>query len=178
MPDVRGRTLLVLTAVVLSACGSAGPKHSSGPPKHVSISFVYATTALNAMQEMALGAKAAAQQSPGVDFTEIAPPGLPNGDAAEASLFQAAAKASHAGVAYQTLSTDHMVAPLQQAQAAGVPVVAVDTPPPPSTGVDTFVGNSNFQLGEMLATQVLKRIPVGAAGQVVIGSSLIGLPVL
>jgi ribose transport system substrate-binding protein len=135
------------------------------------MSFVYATTVLNAMQEMAMGAKAAAQQSPGVDLTEVAPATAPDGDAAEAGLFQTAVGRSPGGVAYQVLNTDSFVRPLQRAHSSGVPLVAVDTPPPPSTGVDTFVGNSNFEVGQMLAREMLKRIPAGVAGQVVIGSS-------
>jgi ribose transport system substrate-binding protein len=162
---------VALAAVVLSACGSSSPARPGGAARHVGISFVYATTALNAMQEMAMGAKAAAQQSPGVDLNEVAPSTAPNGDATEASLFRTAVGRSPGGIAYQALSTDNIVQPLQKAHAAGVPLVAVDTPPPPSTGVDTFVGNSNFEVGQMLATEMLDRIPAGAAGQVVIGTS-------
>jgi ABC-type sugar transport system substrate-binding protein len=140
---------------------------------------VYSTAALNAMQEMAMGAKAAAQESPGVDFTAVAPTGAPATSAPEeANLLQAAASTSRGGIAYQTLVPDALIQALQRAHSSGIPLVAVDAAPPPSTGVDTFVGNSNFEVGQMLATEMLKRIPAGATGQVVVGNSFPGLSVL
>jgi ABC-type sugar transport system substrate-binding protein len=169
---------LALVAMTVSACGSV----SSGQPggsKHVSVTFVYSTAALNAMQEMAMGAKAAAQESPSVDFTAVAPSGAPATSAPdEANLLQAAARTSRGGIAYQTLAPDALIQALQRAHSSGIPLVAVDAAPPPSTGVDTFVGNSNFEVGQMLATEMLKRIPAGATGQVVVGNSFPGLSLL
>jgi ribose transport system substrate-binding protein len=168
---------LALAAAVVSACGSTGTSRSSAGPKHVSISFVYASTLTNAFQEMAMGAKAAAQQSPGVDFTEAAPPEAPN-VGAEAKLLQFAIRSSRDGVAYETVAPDALLQPLREAQAAGVPMVAVDAAPPPSSGVDTFVGNSNFEVGQQLATRMLQQIPAGATGQVVVGNAHPGFGVL
>jgi ribose transport system substrate-binding protein len=169
---------LALVVMTVSACGSAS-SGQSGAAKHVSVSFVYSTAALNAMQEMAMGAKAAAQESPGVDFTAVAPTGPPaTSGPDEAKLLQAAARTSRGGIAYQTLAPNVHIQALQRVHSSGVPLVAVDAAPPPSTGVDTFVGNSNFEVGQMLATQMLKRIPAGAAGQVVVGNSFPGLSVL
>jgi ABC-type sugar transport system substrate-binding protein len=170
---------LALAAAIVSGCGAAGASQSGGAAKQVSISFVYAAArGLNALDEMAMGAKAGAQDSPGVTFKEMAPPGPGMDGPAEVGLFQAAVKASKDGVAFVTFDPDLFLQPLQQAHSSGVPVVAVDTPPPPNTGVGTFVGNSNFEVGQMLATEMLDRIPAGATGQVVIGTTLPGLPVL
>jgi ABC-type sugar transport system substrate-binding protein len=177
MPQLKPLHGLVLAAAIASACGSGGSA-SSGGVKHVNISFVYSTTTLNAMQEMALGAKAAAQQTPGVSFTEEAPPGTGTDGQAQANLFKSTLKTAKDGVAFQTLTPDAFVQPLQQAASSGIPLVAVDAPPPPSSGVDLFVGNSNFEVGQMLALEMLKRIPSGATGQIVIGNSFPGLPVL
>jgi ribose transport system substrate-binding protein len=165
---------LALAVAVVAACGSTG----SIRPKHVSISYVYATTLTNAMQEMAMGAKAAARQSPGVDFTEAAPPGMANGGAEEAKLFQTAVTSSRDGIAYETVSPDALLEPLREAHTAGVPLVAVDAAPPPSSHVDTFIGNSNFEVGQLLATRMLKQIPAGATGQVVVGNAHPGFGVL
>ena len=104
--------------------------------------------------------------------------GIPTGSEAEANLLQTTIKTARDGVAYQTLSPDALIQPLQEAHAAGIPLIAVDAPPPPSSGVDTFVGNSNFELGQMLAKEMLDKIPAGSTGQVVVGNSLPGLPVL
>lgn len=175
--DRVGFQILAVAAVVLAACGSA-TQSPGGGPKHVSISFVYATNALNAMQEMAMGAQAAADQSPGVNFTEVAPPGPATAGTGEATALQATARAATDGLAYQTLYPDVLIQPLQEAHSKGIPLVAVDSPPSPSTGVDTFVGNSNFEIGQMLATEMLKRIPAAATGQVVVGNSYPGLAVL
>jgi ABC-type sugar transport system substrate-binding protein len=176
MRRTRPLHALLLVAMAASACGSASSQSSSGL-KHVNISFVYASTVLNAMQEMAIGARAGAEGSVGVTFNEVAPPGTAIDGPAEAGLFRTAAKASN-GVAFQTLSPDVFFQPLQQAHSSGVPLVAVDTPPPPSSDVVTFVGNSNFQVGQMLATKMLDKIPAGAVGRVVVGNSIPGLPVL
>jgi ribose transport system substrate-binding protein len=81
-------------------------------------------------------------------------------------------------MAYEAIYPDALIQQLQQAHSAGIPLVAVDSPPPPSTGVGTFVGNSNFEVGQMLARDMLKRIPAGATGQVVVGNSYPGLTVL
>ena len=82
---------------------------------------------------------------------------------------QTTARAATGGLAYQTLYPDVLIQPLQEAHSRGIPLIAVDSPPAPSTGVATFVGNSNFEIGQMLATQILKRIPGAATGQVVVG---------
>jgi ribose transport system substrate-binding protein len=169
---------LALGVVVVCACGSTGTSRSSAGPKHVSISFVYASTTTNAMVEMAMGAKAAAEQSPGVDFTEAAPPGLTDAGVAEARLFQTAIETSKDGVAYETVAPDALVQPLREAHTTGVPLVAVDAAPPPSSHVATFVGNSNFEVGQLLATEMLQRIPAGATGQVVVGNAHPGFGVL
>jgi ABC-type sugar transport system substrate-binding protein len=175
MRRLRQVPALALAVAVVGACGSTG---SSGSPKHVSVSFVYSSTGLNAMQEMAMGARAAARQSQGVDFAEAAPSATANPGTGEAVLFQAAVKTSRDGVAYQTLAPDAFAQPLQEAHAAGIPLIAVDAAPPPSSGVDTFVGNSNFEVGQQLAVQVIRQIPADATGEVVVGNSLPGFGVL
>ena len=64
------------------------------------------------------------------------------------------------------------------AARAGIPVVAVDNPPAPGSRVPLFIGNDNYQLGQMLADQAISRIPAGAAGTVVIGTTTPGVAVL
>src|SRR2546429_5851943 len=137
MGPLKRLHVLAFAVVVLSACA---PASSSGPGsvKHVSLSFIYDSSAINALQEMAMGGRAAAGANPGVTYTASAPPGAGFDAPAQVALFQAAMKTSRDGVALATASPDAFVQPLQDARSSSIPVVAVDTPPPPSTGVGAF----------------------------------------
>src|SRR3982074_2653707 len=75
MRELRLLLAVSLAAMTVVACGSTGGGGASGGTKHVRLSFVYATTSINAMVEMALGARAAALDSAGVSFSAVAPPG-------------------------------------------------------------------------------------------------------
>jgi len=167
---------LVVVVVMVTACGQAASAPTS--VKHVDLAFAYDSSAINAMQEMAMGARAAAAEIPGVSLTTSAPPGAGFDTPAEVALFQAAMKSSRDGIALITGSPDAFLPSLQQARSLSIPVIAVDTPPPPSMGVGTFVGNSNYEVGRLLGNEMLKKIPAGATGQVVVGTSIPGFAVL
>jgi ABC-type sugar transport system substrate-binding protein len=187
---VRRLVPLVLVAVALVAAGCGSSKSSkstsssssgststaSSSAKKVKLGFVYATTAGNFAQEMALGAQAAAQHTPGVQFSQAAP-AAPDGPA-QVQLFLSALRTAKDGVGLETLFPNLFVRPFQQATQAGVPVVAVDAGPPPGTKVTFFVGNSNTELGVALAKALLPKIPKNATGQILVGTDTPGLPVL
>ncbi|MFD0632811.1 sugar ABC transporter substrate-binding protein [Catenulispora yoronensis] len=162
----------VLSATV--ACSSSTSGHGKGGRVH--LAFIYSTTSQNPFQEMAFGAKAAAQDAGNVDLTESAPPKIDG--PAEVSQFQAATRTSTDGIAMETLNPDLFVRPLKQASDAKVPVVAVDTAPPDGTAVGLYIGNSNTELGRSLATEIIKHIPVGTTGEVVLGNDIPGLALL
>src|SRR4051794_32676103 len=183
------RKLALALAVALMAAGcstnkSADEKTSSasggggGGAKKVKLAFVYPTTTTNFAQEMALGAKAAAGDSPGVQLTESAPAEV-NGPK-QVQLFQSAARASRDGVAMMTLTPELFIRPLQQAGDQNVPLVAVDVPPPKGTedAVKLLIGNSNVEIGQDLAKALLPKIPKDAKGEIMIGTDTPGLPVL
>ena len=76
------RTLAIgvaLFALAVAGCGGddngggGGGGASGGGDKTAKVAFVYPTTTTNFAQEMALGAKAAADDTPGVQLTESAP---------------------------------------------------------------------------------------------------------
>src|SRR5690349_18389619 len=152
------RSLVVLAAVAaLTGCSTnktagkdettqstatATSKQASNA-KSVRLAFVYPTTTTNFAQEMALGAKAAAGDTPGVKLTESAPAEV-NGPK-QVQLFQAAARTSKDGVAMMTLTPDLFIRPLNTASEQGVPLVAVDVPPPAGAAkaVKLLIGNSN-----------------------------------
>jgi ribose transport system substrate-binding protein len=146
--------------------------------KEVSVAFVYPTTTTNFAQEMALGAKAAADDTPGTKPTESAPAEV-NGPK-QVQLFQAATRTSQDGVAMMTLTPDLFIRPLNTAAGKNVPLVAVDVPPPHGAedAVKLLIGNSNVEIGQDLAKALLPKIPEDAKGQILIGTDTPGLPVL
>jgi ABC-type sugar transport system substrate-binding protein len=171
-----------MLATVLAACGSsssAGADLSSPSPAGglnvVRVAFVYETRTENFAQEMSLGAAAAARAFR-VTLTNTAPPTASGSQ--QVRLFRAAEKKSADGIALATLFPDLFVQPLRQAESAGIPTIAVDTPPPAGSGVTLFIGNDNYYLGVQLADALLPRIPAGASGQILIGTDTPGLPVL
>jgi ribose transport system substrate-binding protein len=182
------RTLIVAAAlaVAVGGCGSANKsagdnETTSGGAsgaKEVKVAFVYPTTTTNFAQEMALGAKAAADDTAGVKLTESAPAEV-NGPK-QVQLFQAAARTSKDGVAMMTLTPDLFIRPLNTAAEQNVPLVAVDVPPPKGAtdAVKLLIGNSNVEIGQDLAKALLPKIPEDAKGQILIGTDTPGLPVL
>ena len=89
---------------------SSGGGGGGGGSKEAKLAFVYPTTTTNFAQEMALGAKAAADATPGVKLTESAPAEV-NGPK-QVQLFQAATRSSKDGVAMMTLTPDLFLRPL------------------------------------------------------------------
>jgi ribose transport system substrate-binding protein len=186
---VRTLIAVALAALVAAGCSSANKtagktsssttsSKQSTSAKTVKLAFVYPTTTTNFAQEMALGAKAAAADTPGVQLTESAPADVDGPK--EVQLFQAATRASTDGVAMMTLTPDLFLRPLQTAAAANVPLVGVDTPPP-SGALDTeklLIANSNVEIGQDLAKALLPKIPKTAKGEILVGTDTPGLIVL
>jgi ABC-type sugar transport system substrate-binding protein len=176
--------LLLVLAVAVAACGGddnggggggGGGSAAKKDAKDVKLAMITATTTQNAFQEMALGAKAAGQAE-GISLNSAAPNGI-NGPQ-EVAMFQSAMQTSKDGIATMTTTPDLFVRPFSRAVAAGIPQVSVDTPPPKGSNVTTFVGNDNVELGAMLATAMLDKIPENAKGEIVLGNPIPGLPVL
>ncbi|HET6507314.1 MAG TPA: substrate-binding domain-containing protein [Baekduia sp.] len=161
-----------------SATAAGGTSTGGGAPKTADLAFIYPTTETNFAQEMAMGAKAAAKDRPGVNLKEAAPANVDG--PAEVQLFQAATRTSKDGVAMMTLTPDLFLRPLITAHQQGVPLVAVDTAPPKGAeqAVKLTIGNSNVEIGEDLAKAMLPKIPEGTKGEVLIGTDTPGLPVL
>src|SRR4029077_1239269 len=159
-----------------SSGGSSGGTGSGA--KTVHLAFISPGTFANFAQEMARGAKAAADHTPGVDFTESAPAN--NDGNQQVQLFQDATQTSKDGMAWMTLFPQLFIRPVQQAQQQNIPLIAVDVPPPAGTNVTTFVGNSNTALGQSLAQQLMKQPTFNCAngGQIMIGTDTPGLPPL
>jgi ABC-type sugar transport system substrate-binding protein len=181
--------VLAAGALALAGCSSANKSagkdessstsgSQSSSSKDVDVAFVYPTTTTNFAQEMALGAKAAADGGKGINLTESAPAQVDGPK--EVQLFQAATRTSKDGVAMMTLTPDLFLRPLQTAAQKNVPLVAVDVPAPKGAedAVKLLIGNSNVEIGEDLAKALLPKIPKDAKGQILIGTDTPGLPVL
>src|SRR4051794_3752755 len=175
-------TGLALLALAVAGCGDddggGGSGGGGGGDSEAKLAFVYPTTTTNFAQEMALGAKQAAGDTPGVQLTESAPANVDGPK--QVQLFQAAARSSQDGVAWMTLTPELFIRPVQQAGQQKVPLVAVDVPPPAGTQnvAKLLIGNSNVEIGQDLAKALLPKIPKNAKGDVMVGTDTPGLPVL
>ena len=140
------------------------------------VAFVYWNTTTNAFQEMAFGATQASKESKGVNLVSTAPNS--SNPSQVVSMFQSASQTSKDGIVLQALVADLFARPVKDATAAGIPVIAIDAPPPANSGVDLFVSNDNVEVGRMLAREIIKGIPADAKGEVVIGTTGPGVPPL
>jgi ABC-type sugar transport system substrate-binding protein len=164
------------TAIVgLLAASALGLGIGKAQPEQ-NVAFVYWNTITNAFQEMALGVKQAVKESNGVNLVSTAPSA--NNPAQVVQMFQSATQTSKDGIILQALVADLFARPVKEATAAGIPVIAIDAPPPANSGVDLFVSNDNFEVGRMLAREIIKDIPVAAKGEVVLGTTGLGVPPL
>jgi ribose transport system substrate-binding protein len=140
------------------------------------VAFVYWNTATNAFQEMALGVKQAVAERQGVNLVSTAP--TANNPSQVVQMFESARQTSKDGIILQALVADLFLRPVKSATDAGIPVIAIDAPPPANAGVDLFVSNDNVEVGRMLAREILKDIPESAKGEIVIGNTGPGVPPL
>lgn len=170
--NALGAVLAVVLTGALAGCGHGSPS-GSGPVK---IGFVVANTQLNFTKEMVYGYGSGVRRVGGVDFVATGPD-IVDGPK-EVDVFGSLVGPCRAGLSVFTLTPELFAAPLASARAAGVPLIAVDNPPPPDSNVDLFIGNDNYQLGTMLADQVIAKLPGTATGVVVLGTSSPGVPVL
>jgi ABC-type sugar transport system substrate-binding protein len=140
------------------------------------VAFVYWNTTTNAFQEMALGVKQAVKESQRVNLVSTAPNST--NPSQVVSMFQSATQTSKDGIILQALVADIFARPVKDATAAGIPVIAIDAPPPANAGVDLFVSNDNFEVGRAVAREIIKSIPADAKGEIVLGTTGPGVPPL
>jgi ABC-type sugar transport system substrate-binding protein len=160
-------SLGIAAALVVAATAQSAQKN---------VAFVYWDTTTNAFQEMALGVKQAAKESKGVNLLSTAPNA--SNPSEVVSKFQSATQTSKDGIVLQALVADLFARPVKDATAAGIPVIAIDAPPPANAGVDLFVSNDNVEVGRMLAREIIKSIPADAKGEIVLGTTGPGVPPL
>jgi ABC-type sugar transport system substrate-binding protein len=175
----------LIASLALAACGgsddsgnsgSGGGSSSSGKSAgDVNLGLVTAGTTQNVFVQLNEGGKEAAKQA-GVNLTEQAPPQI--NPEQEVQLLNGLARKTKDGIAYMTTAPDVFAHPTKEVSDDGIPLVAMDAAPLPTSGVTTYVGDDNFALGQSVAREVIKKIPADATGEVVIGVDIPGLPLL
>ncbi|MDT4987095.1 MAG: ribose transport system substrate-binding protein [Micromonosporaceae bacterium] len=166
--------VLVAAGLIIASTGCSS-KAGDGNEQRT-VAFVIPATDLSVAVEMADGFKVGAQQVGGVEPVVAGPSSMDGQKQLE--IFQGLTKTSRTGISIFTLTPDLLAQPLADAAKSGVPLIAVDNPPPPSSNVKLFIGNDNYRLGQQLADEVIAKLPPNATGKVVVGTSQPGVPVL
>lgn len=192
---LRAAGTLAALAIVVAACGGTTASPSAAAPAtgapvtaapsdaapsleagSIKLGIAYWDTRTYAFQLMLKGAEAVAAADPAIDLTSAAPDA---GDPAKLlPMFQAMAQTQKDGIVLQTLAADPFYRPVKEATEAGIPVIAIDAPPPADAGVELFITNDNKGLGKMLAQEILKQVPADATGEIVIGTNGPSVPPL
>jgi ribose transport system substrate-binding protein len=165
--------LLAAGLIIGSAACSSGAKPSNEPRK---VAFVVPATQLHFAIEMADGFRSGVKRVGGVETVVEGPPTVDGQKQLE--MFQDLSKTTKSGISVFTLTPDLLAQPLADAANSGIPMIAVDNPPPPSSNIKLFVGNDNYALGQQLADEVIAKLPPNATGKIVLGTSQPGVPVL
>lgn len=180
---MHSKILFILTSlslvllVALTGCGTSSGSSTGGnkSPSDIHVGFVSETSSLDFASEMAAGAQYAANQYH-VSAQIVAPPNVD--DEAAVKLFQDLTRTARDGIAVETLAPDLFVRPETQAINAGIPIIAVDTIAPASTGITTYIGNDNIAAGALLADEAINQMPANASGSVIVGIDTPGVPTL
>jgi ribose transport system substrate-binding protein len=163
----------VIVAVALGpvACTSSTTATPAKP-----VAMVVANTELNFAKELIAGFQVGVAAETALRPVVVGPK-IVDGDR-EVQLFNDVVDGSTGGVTLFTLSPELFVQPLAKAASRGVPLIAVDNPPMAGSDVTLFIGNNNTGLGRMLADQVIKKLPADTDGDIVLGTTAPGAPVL
>ena len=169
-----GRVAVAAAATfAITAMSGAGAIAQDDPAE---IGFVFWETKTDAFVQMANGGKAVGDLDPMVNVQRAAPE---TGDPQrQAALFGPIAQTQTDGIVLQSLNSGPLFRPVKEAVDSGIPVAAIDAPPPDGSGVGLFITADNYGLGQQLAEAVLALVPADAAGPILIGNTGVGVPPL
>jgi ribose transport system substrate-binding protein len=173
-PTRRAAAATVIALVIGVAGGCGKDTAASGTPH---VAYLAASMTRNYSLAMIGGYRSAVAEISGVTQDITAPPADAD-PIRQISIFKDLTKTAKGGIAFSALAPENFVEALAEARASGIPLVAVDVPPPDGSGVTMYVGNDNKELGKTIADLIIDQLPAGAAGTVVLGSPRPGLPVL
>jgi ribose transport system substrate-binding protein len=172
----RVKTIISGALATLLALGPAGCGDDVDDGGTRQVAFVVANSKLNFAMQMSEGFRAGVSRVAGV-AGQVAGPEIVDGQK-QLQMFQDLTKTAKDGISVFTLTPEIFTQPLADAVEAGIPVIAVDNPPLPTSGVKLFIGNDNYELGRLLARQAIAKLPADATGKIVIGTSSPGVKVL
>ena len=169
-----GAALMIAAAALAVGVGASGA--ATKTPK---LAMIVAANNQNAFQEMADGAIVAAAKQ-GDQLTSSAPASVTDDATTEVAEFQSAETTSPNGIGIMTTIPPDFGTIEAQAESSGIPVVAVDACPVPTSNVPTCVANNNILVGEGIAKQLVKsgQIKKGQKGLVVVGDDIPQLQLL
>lgn len=158
---------LVLT-LVITGCGT--PADYGSPPR---IGFVVKRTQSSCAKELISGFRAGAGLVGELGVTAQGPPGQDGNK--EVELFNQLTSTAKGGIAVAA-SDPALIAPsLATAASNDVQVVSVDSRPAPGSRVKLHIGNDNYELGAMLADELLRHVPPESTGKIILGNTSPGL---
>lgn len=172
----RRLALTSIAVALVSGCGGgAEPPAETSSAQRPKVALVLSSSQLSAGKELGAGFMNAA----GLVGAEAAVSGPPQADPPkQVEIFKEMMGSAKGGVAIQATDAELIARELAAAVQGGFPVIAVDIRPAATSGVTTFVGNDNHQLGERLADELIGRLPAGSTGTVLVGSTRPGLAVM
>lgn len=169
-----GRVAIAAAATLALTAASGAAVTAQDEPAE--IGFVFWETKTDAFVQMANGGKAVGDLDPMVNVERAAPE---TGDPQrQAALFAPIAQTQTDGIVLQSLNSGPLLRPVMDAVENGIPVAAIDAPPPDGSGVGLFITADNYGLGQQLAEAVLALVPADASGSVLVGNTGVGVPPL
>jgi len=163
-----------IAAVAAAAAALAiGVTTSGATTTSPKLAMIVAANNQNAFQEMADGAIVAAKNY-GDTLTSLAPASTTDDGTTEVTEFQSAETTSPNGIGIMTTIPPDFGTVEAQAEAAKIPVVAVDACPVPTSNVPTCVANDNESVGEGIAKALVAsgKIKKNQKGLVVVGDDI------
>jgi ribose transport system substrate-binding protein len=132
------------------------------------------SASVNAGKEMAAGFTAGAKI---VGSEAIVTGPAINDPPQQSQMFKQVTGSAKGGISIQASNAEMIAGQLAEAGKQGVPLVAVDIKPAPTSGVKTLVTGNGRALGRQLADELVKKFPPNAAGTVVLGMPRPGIGV-
>ncbi|WP_186762726.1 sugar ABC transporter substrate-binding protein [Lentzea tibetensis] len=127
--------------------------------------------------EMSDGFTAGAQIAGGVEFVVTGPP--THDGLKQVELFRELTTKAKGGIGVSAVAPELLAAPMGKVTESGIPVIAVAGGQiAPGAGVKLLLENDNYELGQMLADEAIKRLPAASTGKVVLGSNSPAQPAL
>jgi ribose transport system substrate-binding protein len=167
---------LVAFAVAFGVAGCGGGSPAESPAgERPKVAIVLSSAQVSAGKELGAGFTTGAEVG-GADAVVTGPPIADPPKQAE--MFKEMTNSAKGGVAIQASNPELIAGELAAAAKGGFPVIAVDIKPAATSGLKTYVSNDNHLLGTMIADELIKRLPAGSTGSVLVGSTRPGLPVM